>query len=168
MDEQELQGLAEQLAGCLREQGRSLVTAESCTGGWVAKICTDLPGSSRWFERGFVTYSNEAKQEMLGVQHSVLITEGAVSEAVAGQMATGALQRSRADLALAISGLAGPGGATPFKPVGMVCFAWALRKGGAQVLTRYLQGNRDAIRRQSVLIALQGAIHALADQPEQE
>ncbi|HEY0634497.1 MAG TPA: nicotinamide-nucleotide amidohydrolase family protein, partial [Gammaproteobacteria bacterium] len=103
-----------------------LATAESCTGGWIAKCCTDLPGSSRWFERGFVTYTNEAKVEELGVSVETLQAYGAVSEATAAEMAAGALRQSRAQVSVSVSGIAGPGGGRPDKPVGTVCFGWAL------------------------------------------
>lgn len=161
MDDGALQRLAEQLADALRLRNWRLATAESCTGGWVAKICTDLAGSSRWFERGFVTYTNESKQEMLGVESAVLAAQGAVSEAVAVQMAAGALRHSRAQLSLAISGIAGPGGATPFKPVGMVCLAWAQSGAEPRALTVYLDGDREGIRRQAVAAALRGALDSL-------
>ncbi|MFA5628343.1 MAG: nicotinamide-nucleotide amidohydrolase family protein [Thiohalomonadaceae bacterium] len=161
LDEQTLQSLAGQLAAALQARDWRLATAESCTGGWVAKICTDLAGSSRWFERGFVTYDNEAKQEMLSVEAAVLAEQGAVSETVVRQMATGALLHSHAQLSLAISGIAGPGGATVLKPVGMVCFAWAVRDAGATSATHYFQGDRDAVRRQAVAVALQGSLDVL-------
>ncbi|MEW6646006.1 MAG: nicotinamide-nucleotide amidohydrolase family protein [Pseudomonadota bacterium] len=162
MTDQDLDALAEQVAAALLERGWMLATAESCTGGWVAKVCTDLAGSSRWFERGFVTYTNEAKQEMLGVEPGVLAEQGAVSEATVRQMAAGALARSRARLALAISGIAGPGGATPFKPVGMVCLAWTVSGDAVVSCTRHFEGDRDAVRRQAVAAALQGVLDVLA------
>ncbi|GAB4290621.1 MAG: nicotinamide-nucleotide amidase [Thiohalomonadaceae bacterium] len=162
MTDQDLDALAEQVAAALLERGWRLATAESCTGGWVAKVCTDLAGSSRWFERGFVTYTNEAKQEMLGVEAGVLAEQGAVSEATVRQMAAGALARSRARLALAISGIAGPGGATPFKPVGMVCLAWVVSGDAVVSCTRHFEGDRDAVRRQAVAAALQGVLDVLA------
>lgn len=162
MTDQELDALAEQVAAALLARGWMLATAESCTGGWVAKVCTDLAGSSRWFERGFVTYTNEAKQEMLGVEPGVLAELGAVSEATVRQMAAGALARSRAQVSLAISGIAGPAGATPFKPVGMVCLAWALRDGEVVGCTRHFDGDRGAVRRQAVAAALQGVLDVLA------
>ena len=154
----ELNELAQQLASALLLQHRTLAVAESCTGGWVAKILTDLPGSSQWFERGFVSYSNAAKQDMLGVSAATLDASGAVSEATVREMAAGVLAHSPADLALAISGIAGPGGAVPGKPVGTVCFAWAARTGLQRVETRLFAGDRAAVRRQSVVHALQGLI----------
>jgi len=150
-----LPAIVERLAALLIARGDMLATAESCTGGWVAKVCTDLAGSSAWFERGFVTYSNEAKQEMLGVAAGTLASFGAVSEQTVVEMAAGALAHSRARWALAISGVAGPGGGTPDKPVGCVWLAWAGPDDWR--LTRRCQfaGDRDAVRRQAVHTALQ-------------
>ena len=145
----------------LRKQDRTLAVAESCTGGWLAKCLTDIAGSSQWFERGFVTYSNAAKREMLGVRSATLLREGAVSEAVVLEMANGVLDHSRADIAVAISGIAGPGGAVPGKPVGTVCFAWAIKDDIHQQDTRYFEGDREAVRQQSVACALQGLLDVL-------
>jgi nicotinamide-nucleotide amidase len=132
-----------------------LTTAESCTGGWVAKLCTDLAGSSVWFERGFVTYSNQSKQDMLGVSGSTLGGYGAVSEPVVLEMVEGALTRSRAQWALAISGVAGPTGGTPDKPIGTVWLAWA-GPGSWRCTRRYqFAGDRDAIRWQAVHSAIE-------------
>jgi nicotinamide-nucleotide amidase len=139
-----------------------LVTAESCTGGWVAQAVTAIAGSSDWFDRGFVTYSNEAKQEMLGVRAETLTRYGAVSEETAREMAQGALSRSRATLALAVTGVAGPAAGSREKPVGMVCFAWA-RKQGARVATMRFSGDRESVRRQSVIHALEGVLETLDD-----
>ena len=138
-----------------------LVTAESCTGGWAAQAITAIAGSSDWFERGFVTYSNDAKREMLGVSADTLAQHGAVSEQTALEMACGALARSRAGVALAITGIAGPGGGSAAKPVGTVCFAWAAT--GSRALSETLQfaGDREAVRRQSVIHALQGVMRLL-------
>jgi nicotinamide-nucleotide amidase len=138
-----------------------LVTAESCTGGWVAQAVTAVPGSSSWFDRGFVTYSNAAKHEVLGVSKKILKKFGAVSEETAREMARGALAHSRAGVAVAVTGVAGPSGGTAAKPVGMVCFAWAR---GRRVLaeTRRFRGGREAVRRQSVLHALEGVLRILA------
>ncbi|MCU7853860.1 MAG: nicotinamide-nucleotide amidohydrolase family protein [Candidatus Thiodiazotropha sp. (ex Monitilora ramsayi)] len=132
------------------ELGLRLVVAESCTGGWLAKLLTDLPGSSAWFDRGYVTYSNEAKQSMLGVRSDTLMTHGAVSEETVAEMVQGALTESGADLALAVSGIAGPGGGSDEKPVGTVCFAWQKRGSRPQVASEHITGNRESIRRQSV------------------
>ena len=137
-----------------------LVTAESCTGGWAAQAVTAIAGSSAWFERGFVTYSNEAKQELLGVSKRTLRKFGAVSEETAREMARGALRRSRGSIALAVTGVAGPGGGSRTKPVGMVCFAWA-RGRSVWSETLRLKGNRDAVRRQSVVRALRGVLKLL-------
>jgi len=149
-----LADLATGLAAALRRRGEWLVTAESCTGGWVAKICTDLAGSSAWFERGFVTYSNDSKQEMLGVSAETLDRYGAVSEQVVQEMAAGALQNSHAQWALAISGLAGPGGGSGEKPLGTVCFAWAGPDGWVMNRRYCFDGDREAVRRQAVSTAL--------------
>jgi nicotinamide-nucleotide amidase len=153
--------LAGRVGGLLLERQRMLATAESCTGGWVAKCLTDIAGSSAWFERGFVTYSNRAKQEMLGVAGATLDGHGAVSEATVGEMARGALARSAADVAVAISGIAGPTGGAPDKPVGTVCFAWLVAGAEPRVATRRFDGDREAVRRQSVVCALQGLIDVL-------
>jgi nicotinamide-nucleotide amidase len=156
-----LQSLAAALAERLVDAGEMLSTAESCTGGWVAKICTDLPGSSAWFERGFVTYTNEAKQEMLCVSSETLARYGAVSEQTVAEMATGALARSRAQLSLSISGIAGPGGASAEKPLGTVCFAWARRGGAVTSERQRFDGDREQVRRQAVAHALKGALEQL-------
>ncbi len=145
----------------LKERGLKLATAESCTGGWVAEAVTAIAGSSDWFERGFVTYSNEAKMEMLGVAAGTLAAHGAVSEATAGEMAAGALAHSRAQLALSITGVAGPAGGTVEKPVGMVCFGWAGAGGQVTVVTRNFSGDRESVRRQAVICALQGVLERL-------
>ena len=142
----------------LHEKNLSLVSAESCTGGWVAKKITDLAGSSAIFDRGFVTYSNQAKQEMLGVLKNTLDHYGAVSEHVVAEMVIGALKHSQADIALAISGIAGPGGGTDEKPVGTVCFGWMKREEKPVVKTLLLEGDRAEIRRQAVDISLGGII----------
>ncbi len=149
------------LAGVLAQRGMMLAAAESCTGGWLAKVCTDLPGSSSWFERGFVTYTNEAKQEMLDVSGETLQAHGAVSEATVAQMAGGALARSRAQIAVAISGIAGPGGATAEKPLGTVCFGWALEGGETTTERQCFDGDREAVRAQAVLHALNGLLERL-------
>ena len=152
--------LVESVAAKLLESQRSLATAESCTGGWVAKCCTDLAGSSAWFERGFVTYSNEAKHELLGVDAQVLEFAGAVSEAVAFQMAQGAVAQSAADVSLSVTGIAGPDGGTPDKPVGTVWFAWSVA-GAVETECREFPGNREEVRRHTVVHALRGLIDRL-------
>ena len=134
-----------------------MATAESCTGGWIAKALTDVAGSSQWFNEGFVTYSNESKALRLGVPQSVLVKHGAVSEAVARAMAVGALKRSQAQVAVAVTGIAGPGGATPGKPVGTVWLAWAERRGAGihvAVQLKHFRGDREAVRRKTVRTAL--------------
>lgn len=153
-----LERLAGRLGVRLKKRKLMLATAESCTGGWVAQAVTSISGSSNWFERGFVTYSNAAKKELLGVRSATLARHGAVSEAIAREMAAGALRRSRAQIAVAVTGIAGPGGGTRKKPVGLVCFAWATKKGGAQSATRRFAGGRDTVRRRSVAFALQGLL----------
>lgn len=150
--------LAVALGAALRRRGVTAATAESCTGGLIAGAITDVPGSSGWFDRGFVTYSNEAKTEMLGVRPDILATHGAVSEATAAAMATGALARSRADVAVAVTGIAGPDGGSAEKPVGTVCFAWARRDGAVDTATRRFTGDRAAVRAATVEVALRGLI----------
>ncbi len=153
--------LAKTLGQRLKAGGEKLVTAESCTGGWAAQVVTSVAGSSDWFERGFVTYSNDAKQELLGVRQSTLKKHGAVSEATAIEMAQGALARSKGTVALAVTGVAGPAGGSPEKPVGMVCFAWA-RKKSLKSETRRFSGDRESVRRQSVIHALEGVLKTLS------
>ena len=159
----DLSRLSADVGSALQAAGAVLATAESCTGGWVAEIITATAGSSAWFDCGFVTYSNAAKQRMLGVEAATLQTHGAVSEAVALDMARGALAHSDATAALSITGIAGPGGAVPGKPVGTVCFGWAMADGRIRSETRHFDGDREAVRRQSachtlaVLLALLGA-----------
>lgn len=154
----ELELLAENLGCQLVERGEWLVAAESCTGGWLAQSVTAIAGSSTWFDRGFVTYSNAAKMDMLGVPESALARHGAVSEAVARAMAQGALVHSRADWSVAITGIAGPGGGSPDKAVGTVCFAWARKDGGCEAQTCLFSGDRASVREQSVRHALKGLI----------
>ena len=153
--------LAETLGAELLRRKWTLATAESCTGGWAAKVVTQVSGSSQWFDRGFVTYNNIAKQEMLGVSTETLEQHGAVSEATVREMAAGALRHSHAQVALAISGIAGPGGGTPQKPVGMVCFAWAIADGAHIAVTHHFEGNRDSIRHQAVQTALEGLLQQI-------
>ncbi len=157
----ELKRLAARLGRELLAMGRTAATAESCTGGWIAKTLTDIPGSSEWFSEGFVTYSNEAKIRRLGVPRSLLEANGAVSEAAVRAMARGVLERSDADTAVAVSGIAGPGGATPGKPVGTVWLCWAARRGRRLRLAtelRHFRGDREAVRRKTVRLALQGLL----------
>ncbi|MCG6895929.1 MAG: nicotinamide-nucleotide amidohydrolase family protein [Thiocapsa sp.] len=154
---------ASPLRDLLQRLDLRLVVAESCTGGWLAKVVTDLPGSSAWFDCGFVTYSNAAKQEMLGVRAETLSIHGAVSEAVVAEMAAGALYRSGVGVAVAISGVAGPGGGTAEKPVGTVCVAWAWPPGRLATQRVQLPGDRDGVRRQSVALAIDGLVARLKD-----
>lgn len=158
MDQSALEALAAATGDLLRGNGQRLATAESCTGGWVAMCLTAIAGSSDWFDRGFVTYSNDAKQEMLGVAPGTLATHGAVSEATTLAMAAGALRHSRADWALAISGIAGPGGGSAEKPVGTVCFAWAGPDGQLDAESCRFPGDRSAVRAAAVAYALHGLL----------
>lgn len=144
----------------LREEQLMLTTAESCTGGLVATAMTDISGSSEWFERGFVTYSNQAKTEMIGVPAELIEKHGAVSEPVARAMAEGALLNSRAQLSLSITGVAGPGGGSPDKPVGMVCFGWSNRV-TTLVETKQFKGDRTQVRNQAAQYALRGVLELL-------
>jgi len=152
--------LAQKVGAALKARSLLLVTAESCTGGWVAMEVTAVAGSSEWFERGYVTYSNAAKREELGVAEDTLKRHGAVSEETAREMAAGALKNARGQVALAITGVAGPTGGSRDKPVGTVCFAWAH---GSKISseTRRFDGDRESVRRQSVLRALQGVLELL-------
>ncbi|MDE0155367.1 MAG: CinA family protein [Gammaproteobacteria bacterium] len=156
MTDPRIQPLLLQLSEQLTQQNRMLVTAESCTGGGVAYAITEMPGSSEWFERGFVTYSNAAKQEQLSVPHELIARFGAVSEQVAAAMALGALQHSHADFSVAVTGVAGPDGGTEEKPVGTVCFGWAQRGAEARTARVVFDGNRQQVRELSILAALQG------------
>lgn len=152
------------LADLLRHQQRQLATAESCTGGLIAGACTDLAGSSDWFERGFVTYSNAAKTELLGVPAALIDVHGAVSEPVARAMVQGALAHSRAQVALAVTGIAGPGGGSAEKPVGTVWFGWAL-PGRVWTECRRFDGDRAAVRQATVQHALTTLVAALQTPP---
>jgi nicotinamide-nucleotide amidase len=156
--------LAEELGEGLKARGLMLATAESCTGGWVSQAVTMVPGSSDWFERGFVTYTYISKREMLGVDGATLERYGAVSEEVVRQMVSGALERSHAQVAIGVSGVAGPGGGTPDKPVGTVCFGWGSKGGACRTETVRFLGDRDAVRRQAVERALRGVLELLASQ----
>jgi nicotinamide-nucleotide amidase len=150
--------LADNLGRALAARGWRVATAESCTGGLVAGAITDVAGSSGWFDRGFVTYSNEAKVELLGVRPETLAGHGAVSEPTVREMAAGALDRSRADIVVAVTGVAGPGGGTPEKPVGLVWLAWGVRGGGVDALSRRIPGDRATVRDVTVAAALAGLI----------
>ena len=156
-----MQALLERLAGGLRARGWMLAAAESCTGGLIAAACTSLAGSSDWFERGFVTYSNAAKTDLLGVPGALIAQHGAVSAEVARAMADGALGRSRAQLAVAVTGVAGPGGGTALKPVGTVWLAVAVAGSPARAELLQLAGDRADVRQQTVLRALAALVAAL-------
>ena len=153
--------LAVEVGDALKARGLMLATAESCTGGWISEATTMVPGSSDWFERGFVTYTYISKREMLGVKEATLAKHGAVAEEVVREMVLGALARSHAQVAVAVSGVAGPSGGTPDKPVGTVCFAWGMTDGRVSSETVRFAGDRDAVRRQAVERALQGVIELL-------
>ena len=154
----QIQELATRVLAEARSRGLKIATAESCTGGIVSAALTDIAGSSDVFDRGFVTYSNDAKAAMLGVPDATIARDGAVSETVAVAMAEGALAASLADATVAITGVAGPGGGTPAKPVGTVCFAWATRDGRRVARTHRLPGDRAAVRAASVRIAIEGLL----------
>lgn len=155
MNDEQLQQLSHRIGEQLKRRQATVTAAESCTGGWIAKVFTDISGSSAWFERGFVTYSNEAKQQMVGVQDTTLQQYGAVSEQTVREMATGAAKAAAAEYAIAVSGIAGPEGGTPDKPVGTVWFAIVGPEGRVLAQRQIFAGDRDAVRRQSVAWALQ-------------
>jgi len=152
--------LVTELAAALLSHGAQMATAESCTGGLIAGACTDIAGSSHWFERGFVSYSNQAKTEMLGVDAALIQAHGAVSEAVALAMARGAVQHSSAQCSLAVTGVAGPGGGSADKPVGLVWFGWCV-EGKADAECMRFEGDRAAVREATVEHALQGLLRRL-------
>jgi len=157
----DLVALSEAVGSACRQRRLLLATAESCTGGWVAQVITHTSGSSEWFERGFVTYSNEAKTELLGVRDEIIKERGAVSLETAAAMAEGALKNSKALIALSITGIAGPTGGSPGKPVGTVCFAWCRIGEPAESETAVFAGDREAVRRQAVVHALRGLLRWL-------
>jgi nicotinamide-nucleotide amidase len=156
-----LEKLAARVGEALAARGWMLASAESCTGGWVAMAVTAVAGSSGWFERGFVTYSNQAKQDLLGVRSETLAAHGAVSQEVVEEMARGALAASRAQVGLAVSGVAGPGGGSAAKPVGTVCLAWSLTEGETRSRRVHCPGDREAVRREAVCLALEGLLTLL-------
>ena len=160
-NQSQLEQLAMQLSASLLERNERLATAESCTGGWVAMVLTSLAGSSQWFERGFVTYSNEAKIELLGVRPQTLHLHGAVSEPVVIEMLQGTLHHSHADWALTISGIAGPTGGSPDKPVGTICFAWGKKNAIVHTQTKRWLGSRQQVRAHAVEHALQQLINQI-------
>lgn len=161
MMDEALYSLAEEVGKALLQRGMMLATAESCTGGWVGAAVTAVPGSSRWFDRGFITYTNESKQEMLGVAAATLVAFGAVSEQTVREMVAGTLRNSRAQAALAISGIAGPTGGSAEKPVGTVWFAWGIVQGGMMSEKRVFAGDRREVRRQAVEHGLQRLLECL-------
>lgn len=163
MSRDTLRILAKRIGARLKGKRLKLATAESCTGGWIAQAVTSVSGSSAWFDRGFVTYSNAAKRELLGVRARTLSRFGAVSPEAAREMAAGALARSRAQVSIAVTGVAGPTGGTRTKPVGMVCIAWSRRKCAPESVTRRFPGGRERVRRQSVIAALQGLLERLEE-----
>lgn len=165
LSQEALESQAAALGAALAARGHRLAAAESCTGGWAAQALTAVAGSSAWFERGFVTYSNEAKMDMLGVSADTLACHGAVSEETVREMAAGALSRSRAQAAFAISGIAGPSGGSDLKPVGTVCFAWALVGGPIRTATQRFDGDRREVRMQAVAYAFSEMQAALAAMP---
>lgn len=157
LDEQLVEA-AQQLGRYLSASGKKIATAESCTGGWIAEVITGVPGSSAWFDRGFVTYCNAAKVEMLNVKPETLAQYGAVSAETAREMVAGALAHSDADCAIAVTGIAGPDGGTPEKPVGTVFIAWQNKQGHARVVREQFSGDRRQIRARTVKIAIEGVL----------
>ncbi len=157
----EISSLVEQTGVALMARGMKMATAESCTGGWIAQQATAVSGSSEWFDCGFISYSNEAKQTMLGVQKATLLAHGAVSEAVVIEMARGAVTRSNADVAVAVSGVAGPSGGTKDKPVGMVWVAWARADGVGDSRCFHFSGDRQQVRWKTVEAAFKGILALL-------
>jgi nicotinamide-nucleotide amidase len=160
-DDSVLFELAARVGEALKAQGLMLATAESCTGGWIAQALTAVPGSSHWFERGFVTYTYISKREMLGVSQDTLAVHGAVSEQTVREMVAGALGNSHAQVAVSVSGTAGPAGGTADKPVGTVCFAWGIKNGEPRSARKCFNGDREAVRRQAVRYALEGLLTLL-------
>ena len=159
----ELSSLAIRIAAAMQQHGLMLAAAESCTGGWIAKVLTDLSGSSAWFEAGVVSYSNEAKMSLLGVKRETLERTGAVSEATVLEMVSGALERLHAGVAVAVTGIAGPTGGTPEKPVGTVWIGWQRQGSEAHAKLFHFPGDREAVRRQTVAAALEGVLAMLTD-----
>lgn len=157
----ELEALAMRVAEAMQQRRLMLATAESCTGGWIAKALTDLSGSSAWFEAGVVSYSNEAKEKLLGVRRATLERTGAVSEETALEMVTGALDRLPAQVAVAVTGIAGPTGGTADKPVGTVWIGWQRQGGKARAKLFHFAGGRESVRRQTVAMALIGVLETL-------
>lgn len=155
---QNLIGLAEQLGHFLKTNNKKIATAESCTGGWIAQCITEVPGSSAWFDRGFITYSNSAKIQMLGVLPETLLVHGAVSAETALEMVTGALTHSEADCAISVTGIAGPDGGSKEKPVGTIYIAWQTKNESAKIKKMLFTGTRQQIREQTVITAIEGVL----------
>ena len=154
--------LLTKIAGLLTARNGRMATAESCTGGWIAKCCTDMAGSSAWFDRAYIAYSYRAKEQMLGVSHDDLLKYGAVSDEIACQMAMGAKKHSNVAVTVSATGIAGPGGGMPGKPVGLVHFGWCIDDKPASCDTAVFEGDRDSVRQQTVLHALEGIIFRLS------
>ena len=162
MTDEKLYQLAERVGKALKAKGLMMASAESCTGGWIAQAVTAVPGSSEWFDRGFVTYTYISKREMLGVKSETLAAHGAVSLETVHEMTAGALARSHAQVAVSVSGTAGPTGGTPQKPVGTVCFGWGAKEGVVQTATQCFDGDRESVRRQAVAFALEQVLAVVA------
>ena len=163
MTDENLYQLAECVGRALKAKGMMMAAAESCTGGWIAQAVTAVPGSSAWFERGFVVYTYISKREMLGVKPETLETYGAVSLETVREMTAGALERSHAQIAVSVSGTAGPSGGTPQKPVGTVCFGWGVKGGPVHAAAKHFEGDREAVRRQAVVFALEQVLAVAGD-----
>ena len=163
MTDENLHQLAERVGKALKAKGMMMASAESCTGGWIAQVVTAVPGSSAWFERGFVVYTYISKREMLGVKAETLETHGAVSLETVHEMTVGALARSHAQVAVSVSGTAGPSGGTAQKPVGTVCFGWGAKGGAVHTAVKHLDGDREAVRRQAVVFALEQVLAVVGE-----
>jgi len=159
--ESQVEGLLKRLAQALTDRGWRMATAESCTGGWIAKCCTDLAGSSAWFDRGHIVYSYSAKEDLLGIAHDDLLKYGAVSQEIAGQMAEGARKRSGVAVTVSATGIAGPGGGMEGKPVGLVYFGWCIEDQDVVVEEQVFSGDRKEVRQKTVLHALNGILTRL-------
>lgn len=165
VDNKALEALAVRVGEALKARDLMISTAESCTGGWIGEVLTAIAGSSNYYERGFITYSNQSKQELLGVPEQTIAEHGAVSEETVRAMAAGAIAHSRAQVAVSVSGVAGPGGGSAHNPVGTVCFGWALKGGEPQSARKRFDGDRESVRRQSVAFALRGVLERIESLP---
>ena len=161
--ESQMNSVLQKVADLLTARNWPMATAESCTGGWIAKCCTDVAGSSAWFDRAYVTYSYRAKEQMLGVSHADLLKYGAVSEKIAWQMATGAKQHSKTAVIVSATGIAGPGGGMPGKPVGLVHFGWCIGDRPVVCGSKVFEGDRNSVRQQTVLHALEGIVSRIGE-----